>query len=523
MNSIVGDVNSNKNKIIDYINQAKEKQVDVILFPELSILGYPPKDLLLKPLLIEENTNALSEIAKHCDNIHAVIGHARLENNILFNSASVLHNNEIIGYQDKTYLPNYDVFDEKRYFSKSEKYQLIKINSTNVGITICEDVWKDGPVESLKELGAELILNLSASPFNKGKEKVREEVLENRSKQNKIPIAYCNLVGGQDDLIFDGHGYFFDENGTKAFETPCFEEGLFTYNTETKEKSTYLIKDVEQVHDALVLGLKDYFKKNGFKKAVIGLSGGIDSALTAAIACAALGSENVLGITMPSKYSSSGSVDDSYDLAHNLNMEIETIPIKSIYDSYIDMLNPFFERTEPNVAEENIQARIRGNLLMAMSNKFGRLVLTTGNKSELAVGYCTLYGDMSGGLAVISDVPKMLVYEVSKFINQKHEKEIIPIATIEKEPSAELRPDQKDSDSLPEYDILDEILEYYVDQGLDKESIIRKGYNAEIVTRIIKLVKINEYKRYQAALGFRVTSKAFGPGRRFPITNKWTQ
>lgn len=528
INPILGDISGNLSKISNAIIEARKNHADIILFPELATIGYPPKDLILKQELVKANVNALQEIKKLCKDITAVVGFVDCKGSDLYNSAAILQDEKIIGVQHKIHLPNYDVFDEKRYFKSGNESNIYKIGDVNVGIAICEDIWLDGPVENLKSLGAQIVLTISASPFVKGKEYIRENnVLSYRCKENKIAIAYCNLVGGQDDIIFDGHSYYFDQNGEKLFEAPSFEEGSYYFDTSNHKLNTRStinkVNDVEQVYKALILGLKDYFHKNGFKKAVLGLSGGIDSALTASLAVEALGKENVLGITMPSIYSSSGSVDDSIILAKNLGITINTIPIKSVYDSYIHTLHKEFSGLNENIAEENIQARIRGNILMALSNKFGYLVLSTGNKSELAVGYCTLYGDMSGGLAVISDVPKTMVYDIAKYYNTIKGYDVIPRNTIEKPPSAELRPEQKDSDSLPEYEILDAIIDYYVEKDYPKDIIIAKGFEAPIVEKVIRLIKISEYKRYQAALGFKVTSKAFGPGRRMPITNLWIQ
>lgn len=540
INPAVGDVNGNLHKITDSIVKAKENGADIILFPELVTIGYPPKDLVLKEELIKENIKAVHDMAKICKGITAIVGFVDKEGESLFNAAAILHDGKLLGIQHKIHLPNYDIFDEKRYFKSGSESKIFDLGEKGrekkVGVAICEDIWLDGPVENVASFGADILLTISASPFVRGKEKIREkDVLAYRCKKNNIPIAYCNLVGGQDDIIFDGHSYYFDRNGRKLFEAPSFEDGLYyfddhfdnekdTNNKTTSDNSEHKdVNDVAQVYKALILGLKDYFNKNGFKKAVLGLSGGIDSALTAALAVEALGKENVLGITMPSMYSSMGSVNDSELLAKNLGITIKTIPIKPIYDSYILTLHESFSGLKENVAEENIQARIRGNILMAFSNKFGYLVLSTGNKSELAVGYCTLYGDMSGGLAVIADVPKTLVYDISKYYNSIKGHDIIPKDIIEKPPSAELRPNQKDSDSLPEYDILDAIIDYYVEKGYSKDKIVEKGFDASVVERVIKLIKINEYKRYQAALGFKVTSKAFGPGRRMPITNRWIE
>ncbi|MBU1705042.1 MAG: NAD+ synthase, partial [Nanoarchaeota archaeon] len=423
----------------------------------------------------------------------------------------------------KVNLPNYDVFDEKRYFSSGKDCKVFDVLGKNIGINICEDIWIDnGPSTEQCSKGAELIVNISASPFFAGKEKVREKLVSKRAIENKVPIIYANLVGGQDDLIFDGRSYLFSKQGKLMCKGKSFAEELIIL-PELDSAKEIISKDdeVEDTYKALVLALSDYFRKNGFKKTVIGLSGGIDSALTAAIAVEAIGKEKVWGISMPSKFSSKGSVSDSEVLAKNLGIKFDVIPIKEIYDCYLKTLSKQFSGTEFNIAEENIQARIRGNILMAMSNKFGHIVLATGNKSELSCGYATLYGDMSGGLALISDVLKTRVYEICDYINKKAGKEIIPSAIITKAPSAELRDNQKDSDSLPEYDILDPILKMYIEDEMSKDDIAKAGFDKELVSKVIKMVDRNEYKRHQAALGFRTTPKAFGTGRRMPITNRW--
>ena len=399
INPTLGDIKENASKIISSIKSAKGKGSNVVIFPEMAITGYPPKDLVLNEKFIKKNIESLNEIKKHCKDITAIVGFIDKKTDNLYNSAAVIRNKRIILKQSKTHLPNYDVFDEKRYFKSSQTSKVVEIKNTKIGIAICEDIWLDGPVEQLKEKGAKLIFNLSASPYSKGKERIREDkIIRKKCKKNNIPMVYCNLVGGQDDLIFDGHSYYFNEKGEKIFEAPCFEEGIFFIDSENPQKQTYEIDDTEQVYKALILGLKDYFRKNGFKKAVIGLSGGIDSALTSVLAVEALGKENVLGVTMPSKFSSKGSVYDSYSLAKNLGIAIKSIPIKEIFDKYLLTMWRNSKEQKLSVAEENIQARIRGNILMAISNKFGCIVLSTGNKSELAVGYCTLYGDMAGGL-----------------------------------------------------------------------------------------------------------------------------
>ena len=538
INPTVGALEKNTQKIIDNIQHAKSQHCDLLIFPEMTIISYPPKDLLLKKNLIDKNLTLLHSLIPYTENITIIVGFVdRDQQHNLYNAAAVISNQKIIKTYHKIHLPNYDVFDEKRYFKSgniSTNLDIFTIHNTKIGLSICEDIWIDnGPIQQQAKLGANLIINISASPFHAGKATIRENLIAKRAKENNIPIIYTNLVGAQDDLIFDGRSYFFNEQGQKISQGKAFEEDfiilpqkdiIFNSQQSTELQPTIITATeniTKDIHDALVLGIKDYFQKNGFKKAVIGLSGGIDSALTAALAVAALGKENVLGITMPSKFSSSGSVDDSYILAKNLEIEIHTLPIKEVFNTYLNSLQPLFHNTSFNVAEENIQARIRGNYLMALSNKFGHLVLATGNKSELSVGYATLYGDMAGGLAVISDVFKTTVYELCTYINQESNHEIIPNSTITKEPSAELREDQKDSDSLPIYPILDPILQSYIEEEKSKEEIIAQGFDKITVERVIKMVDRNEYKRQQAAVGFKITPRAFGSGRRIPITNGW--
>jgi len=523
INTTVGDINGNFEKIISNLTKAKNEKTDLVVFPELTLTGYPPRDLLIKKSFVKKNIEVLHQLVKLTENIAIIVGFVDEKNGNLYNAAAFINNKKIIEIYHKMHLPNYDVFDEKRYFTSGSSPSLIEFKDVKLGLTICEDIWIDhGPAYDLKKKGAELIINISASPFHAGKEKIRLNVVAKQAKENNISIIYCNLIGGQDDLIFDGRSYVINRKGKLVQQSKAFEEELsYVSNIEGKNEIEFKENENESIYNALVLGVKDYFRKNGFKNTVIGLSGGIDSALTAAIAVDALGKDNVRGVTMPSKFSSTGSISDSLYLAENLEIPCDVIPIKSIYTSYLKTLKTQFANTKFNVAEENIQARIRGNILMALSNKFGYLVLTTGNKSESSVGYSTLYGDMAGGLAVISDVLKTKVYELSKYINEAKGKEVIPVSTITKPPSAELREDQKDSDSLPEYDILDPILKAYVEDDLGKEAIIKLGFEEAIVTRIINLVDRNEYKRQQAALGLRITSRAFGQGRRMPITNRW--
>lgn len=523
INPAVGDLEENYRKICVEIDKARVKKVNLIIFPELCITGYPPKDLLLKKSFISANLEFLHKIVGYSQNISIIIGFVDRLDNGLYNAAAIIENGKLLKVYHKIHLPNYDVFDEKRYFQAGKSADLIQLHGKSIGVNICEDIWIDnGPADEQCMLGADLIVNISASPFHAGKASQRERLLQRRARDHNTPIIYLNLVGAQDDLLFDGRSYFLNQDGKVLIKAKTFEEDFIVIDDTNLPAPIQPEENVvEDIYYGLVLGVRDYFRKNGFTKAIIGLSGGIDSALTAVIAVAALGKDNVIGITMPSKFSSVGSVEDSRILAENIGIKMEIVPIKPLYDGYIQSLDPLFTGTSFNVAEENIQARIRGNILMAMSNKFGHLVLATGNKSELSVGYATLYGDMAGGLAVISDIFKTTVYELCHYINQMRSKEIIPKTIIDKAPSAELRDNQKDSDSLPEYPVLDPILKAYVEEEKSKEEIIALGFNAAIVERVMKMVDRNEYKRQQAALGFRITPRAFGYGRRMPITNGW--
>lgn len=543
INPLVADIRGNREKIISFINRAESAGADIAVFPELCTIGYPPMDLLENRKLVDDNIKSLETICSSCasNRVAAIIGYVDYNKHnppMLFNSAAVIYKGKILFRQNKTLLPGYDVFDEYRYFSPAEIQELFEFNGTKTGITICEDIWaafrEDNspfmeqrrynvdPVQVLAGKGAELIINISASPYVKGKRQARINMLSALARENNIPVVYVNQAGANDSLIFDGSSMYINGNGEICGHAGSFDEDMLVIDTASSSPCRVEINDIEDINRALVLGVRDYMAKSGFKKTVLGLSGGIDSALTAVIACQAIGSGNVLGITMPSEYSSSGSVDDSYALARNLGMRIETIPIKGLFDRFRNDLSSVFRGLEEDVTEENIQARIRGTLLMSVSNKTGALLLSTGNKSECATGYCTLYGDMCGGLAVIADLPKTMVYELSEHINRKAGTDLIPRATIEKPPSAELRPGQKDQDSLPPYDVLDAILELYIEQRMSAEEIMRAGYGRETVEHVLRLVNNNEYKRFQAAPGLKVTSKAFGTGRRIPLVKRFT-
>ena len=533
LNSFVGDIEGNKRKIISFIKEAVLKETDMIIFPELAITGYPPMDLLYDDEFIQLNLSALNEIVSFSSDISIVCGFVDVsKTGCLYNSAAFFSGGKIQHVQHKTLLPVYDVFDEARYFKPSEEQRIVEYRGIKILLTVCEDIWNDipfdkkavylesgqyerNPLALLESQNVDLIINISASPFSMGKTHGKILMFQEICRKYQTAMAYVNLVGGNDSLVFDGRSLYINQRGEILAASPGYHESLIIADTDSSE--IYRIEDneLEELFDALVLGTRDYIGKCGFSKAVVGLSGGIDSALTAAVAVEALGAENVHGITMPSRYSSKGSVDDSRQLAFNLGITLDTIPIEKLFTAYLDELQPVFHNAAFDVTEENLQARIRGNLLMAFSNKTGAILLSTGNKSELAMGYCTLYGDMSGGLAVISDLPKTLVYRLSEYINRDHE--IIPVEIIKKPPSAELRDDQKDEDFLPPYDILDQVLEMYIEKRMSASEILAAGYNKTLVYEILKTVNRNEYKRKQSASGLKITSKAFGSGRRFPV------
>ena len=531
LNPTVGDVAGNLALAMDAYEQLIGQGVDLVIYPELFLCGYPPRDLLLKEKFGDDLKDALQVFAASTGPVPAVIGfpekNTHAQKLFFYNAAAWCEDGTVKQTFHKRLLPTYDVFDETRYFKPGEKDFFIQYKDKNIAVTICEDIWniRQGeyeldPIDEIAGQKPDLLLNLSASPWHLNKDRHRIELLGEVAKKCDCPIIYLNAVGGNDELVFDGMSMSVNRAGDPVSISDSFKERIEVHDLNDINETPHLPDmSMESLRKALVLGVRDYAHKSGFSKGLIGLSGGIDSAVTAAIAVEALGSENIIGISLPSSISSNHSKDDAADLAENLGITYHTLPIQSIVDSANSELQPIFENRATDVTEENIQARSRGLLLMAVSNKLGALLLTTGNKSELAVGYCTLYGDMCGGLAVISDVPKTQVFKLARHLNQNQT--VIPVNTIEKPPSAELRPDQKDSDSLPEYEILDAILQSYVEEGKSIQTIIENGFDEKIVRKITRLVDINEYKRNQAAPGIKTTPLAFGVGRRIPIVQKY--
>jgi NAD+ synthase/NAD+ synthase (glutamine-hydrolysing) len=538
INPTIGDFTGNIEKILDFTRKAAEGGADLVLFPELAVCGYPPADFLEKPSFIARSEEAVAEIAQATAelNIASIVGYVTPAppgtGKRVMNSAALVREGEVAFVQSKMLLPFYDVFDEQRYFAPAEKQRLVHFCGRRAALTICEDAWNDknfwhkrlygvDPIEELMRSGGDLILNISASPYWRGKRKTRREMLAAIARHHRTPVAMVNQAGGNDSLLFDGSSLVLDADGSVIAQAKSFEEDLIFCDPGARAGDVHWQTDNidEAVYSALVMGTRDYVRKCGFSKALISLSGGIDSALVATIAVDALGKENVMGVGMPSPYSSAGSVEDSKRLAENLGIRFELIPISDLFSQYGKALDPLFTGLKPDITEENIQSRIRGTLMMALSNKFNALVLTTGNKSEMSVGYCTLYGDMVGALAVIGDLAKTRVYDLSRFANRNGER--IPQATIDKAPSAELSPGQKDTDSLPPYEVLDPILEAYVERYETPEEIAAKQQvDLQLVKKVVKLVERSEYKRQQAAPVLKVTRKAFGPGRRFPIAVK---
>jgi len=535
-NPTVGDFDGNSARILEIAREAKTRGADLAVFSELCVCGYPPQDLLERPAFIERNHTQLAKLAK-CIPMPSIVGYVgKAQDNTgkpVANTAALIADGRIVFEQRKMLLPTYDVFDESRYFQPAHSQSVIRLGAEQLGITICEDGWNDknfwaqrlyerDPVAELVGQGSSVLLNISASPYTIDKRGLRLDMLRALARQHHVPVVYVNQVGGNDSLVFDGSSVAIAPDGTIVARAHSFQDDLVFFDTETfvGDIRHETSDELEAAYKALVCGTRDYVRKCGFSKVVVGLSGGVDSALVVTVAVDAVGAENVLGVGMPGPYSSEGSLRDARKIAENLGVEFIVLPITGVFDEYLQVLDPAFNGRPVDATEENIQARIRGNLLMALSNKFGSLVLSTGNKSEIAVGYCTLYGDMAGGLAVISDVPKTMVYELAKLRNR--EREVIPVETLTKPPSAELRPNQRDSDTLPPYDILDRILKAYVEDIKDPEEIASHfGYSIELVRSITRRVDQNEYKRNQAAPGLKITSKAFSVGRRFPLANRF--
>lgn len=563
MNATVGDLRGNAKKIIEYIDKAKGEGADVVAFPELALTGYPPEDLLLKPRFIEDNLKAIDSICNKTQGIVSVVGFVDKKSDI-YNAAAVISQKKLIDVYHKIYLPNYGIFDEYRYFQSGSKYPVYRFGDVTIGINICEDMWyPEGPARVQALEGAELVINLNASPYTIGKAAERERMLSTRAVDSAVIVANVNLVGAQDEIVFEGQSLVINEKGEIIARARQFEEDLLIVDLnieavfmrrlhdprrrqqalaldtgeaesieipglksgrkkKLKRKEIYPMEGPEEVYGALVLGISDYVRKNRFKGVIIGLSGGVDSSLVASIAVDALGKRNVRGLFMPSTYTSKESREDALVLAENLGIDLTEIPITPLFDRYMKALKKPFKGRNPNTAEENLQARIRGNLLMAMSNKFGLLVLTTGNKSEMSVGYATLYGDMAGGFAVIKDVPKTLAYELAAWRNLKEGRTLIPERVLHKEPTAELKPDQRDTDTLPPYPVLDPILKAYIEDEKNLEEIVEfQGCEPECTKKVIDMIDRNEYKRRQSPPGIKITPRAFGKDRRFPITNRY--
>ncbi|NLG17538.1 MAG: NAD+ synthase [Fibrobacter sp.] len=535
LNPVVGDVQGNAARVCEILAGHAGQGIDLFVFPELYLQGYPPGDLLDKKWFIRNSLDAVDKICS-CSQKHpgtGVLLGSVVPDSIpcgkgLSNAAVLICDGKVVFHQKKSLLPSYDVFDEPRYFDPAKSSSVFEFKGEKLGISICEDAWNDAelwpqllynrdPVAELAAEGATILINISASPFHAGKESLRQKVIRNHARKHRLPFIFVNQVGANDELIFDGSSLFIDADGNLRELLPSFDECVKLIDTDSPGPVLSLPEreEIASVHDALVLGVRDYVRKCGFTSVLLGLSGGIDSAVVAAIASRAVGPENVWGVTMPSRYSSDGSISDSEKLAGNLGIRFSTIPIEKAFSAFLDLLSPVFEGTAPGVAEENIQARIRGTLLMTISNKFGHLLLTTGNKSELSVGYCTLYGDMNGGLAVISDLPKAMVYKLADYINLKEE--IIPASTLTKAPSAELRPNQKDQDTLPPYPVLDSILNLLIEEGKSSSEIAESGFDETTVKWIAKKVAASEYKRRQAPTGLKVSPRALGSGWRFPL------
>ena len=564
INPTVGDLHGNAERIVEWIGRARSAGAGLVAFPELALTGYPPEDLLLKPSFIRDNLRILREVVAETRGIAAVIGFVDLEGDI-FNAAAVAYDGELRGVYHKVYLPNYGVFDEERYFRRGRICPLFELDGVRMGVSICEDAWyPTGPISLQAQHGAELLVNINGSPYHAGKQRSRSTMVATRAMDSRAFVAWVNMVGGQDELVFDGNSAVFSPDGEVIAQAPSFEESLLVadldvgsvfgerlHDTRLRQEAQHAVAldlavshvtisekprprpmehlespqavpldGAAEVYGALMLGTRDYLRKNGFEKVLLGLSGGVDSALTATVAADALGAANVVGVLMPSRFTSRDSLEDAGLLAEALGMRTLEIPIESVHKAFEETMAPAFEGARPDVTEENMQARIRGDILMALSNKFGWLLLTTGNKSEIATGYCTLYGDMAGGFAVLKDIPKTLVYELCAYRNSV-DGQVIPERVLTKPPSAELRPDQRDSDNLPPYEELDPIIEAYVEDDRSLEELVAAGHDPEMVKRVIRLVDLSEYKRRQAPPGIKITPRAFGRDRRMPITNRY--
>jgi NAD+ synthase (glutamine-hydrolysing) len=523
INPTVGDLEGNRDLIVARIDEARAAGADLVVFPELAVTGYPPEDLLLRPGFVRAARVSLERIAAATRGLVALVG-VPLDDGDLYNACAVCADGEIVGWAKKRHLPNYGVFDEKRYFASGDELALVDVTNTKVGITICEDMWVPGaPTTELVSAGAELVVNLSASPFHVGRAQEREAIFSARARESSVRVALCNTVGAQDELVFDGHSLVIGSDGTVLARAPGFEETVFVVDLERPEAAGIapLAEDIEQMRRALVLGLRDYVAKNGFDAVIVSVSGGIDSAVTAALAVEALGRKRVHLVSMPSRYSSEGTRTDARRLAENLGCDFRELPIESVVETYTDVLAESFAGRDVDVAEENLQARIRGTLAMALSNKFGWLLVASGNKSELSVGYATLYGDMAGGFALLKDVFKTDVFRLARHLNEQAGRELVPQSTIDRAPSAELREGQLDEDSLPPYPELDRVLEAYVEEDRSLDELSADGFDPDVVARAVALIDRAEYKRRQAPPGVRLRPKAFGRDRRTPITNRW--
>lgn len=532
INFLVGDINGNAKKIIAESKRAAEKNnADIIVFPELALSGYPPEDLLFRPGFYTRCHKALQQICEATKTLKTllIVGHPEKSDDKNYNMASVIHKGKIQHQYAKQDLPNYEVFDEKRYFSAKHSPCVFDVKGTTIGLVICEDLWHSGPAKQAVEQGATLLITINASPYDRNKVRARENMLSERVHDIHVPVIYVNLVGGQDEIVFDGGSMVIDENKNRCQQAAYFKEDRMVVEIDTDDKTIHVkpkplparLSEENTLYEALTLGVRDYIKKNHFPGAIIGLSGGIDSALTLAIACDAIGAKNIEAVMMPSRFTSDISIQDAAEQAEKLGVKHHVIDIEPMYKAFLKSLQPLFAEAAPDATEENLQARIRGNLLMALSNKFGKIVLTTGNKSEMSVGYATLYGDMAGGFCVLKDIPKTYVYRLAECRNLKSD--VIPQRVITREPSAELAEDQKDQDSLPPYPVLDEILELYIEKDEDPHNMYKMGLDKATVNRVIRMIDRNEYKRRQAPIGIRTTQRAFGKDRRYPITSGYTK